>query len=177
MSELERDLHAVGDRIEYLIGDLRASAHPATWERIDELLRLVTDLYGAGLERVAELVSADDFRRLADDDLVASLFVLHGLHPEDVIARVERALEEVRPYLASHGGGVELLGVDEEEGVVRLSLLGACNGCPSSSATLRQAVDKAIEEAAPEIVRIDTAGATVTNGPGQPVPVLLGPTR
>ncbi len=49
--------------------------------------------------------------RLAADDLVASLLAVHGLHPYDVETRVARALDGVRPYLGSHGGDVELLGL------------------------------------------------------------------
>ena len=52
-------------------------------------------------------------RRLADDELVGSLLVLHDLHPDDVTVRVQAALDRVRPYLGSHAGGVTLTGVDE----------------------------------------------------------------
>ncbi len=47
------------------------------------------------------------------------------------------ALDSVRPYLGSHGGDVELLGVDEDAGAVHLRLLGSCDGCPSSAVTLQ----------------------------------------
>ena len=63
--------------------------------------------------------------------------------------------------------------MDEEPGIVRLRLLGSCDGCPSSSATLRDAVENAIHEAAPEIVTIDTEGGVDANVPG-PVAVPLG---
>ena len=46
-----------------------------------------------------------------EDELVAHLLLLHGLHPVPVRERVLGALDEVRPYLATHGGGVELLDV------------------------------------------------------------------
>ena len=65
------------------------------------------------------------------------------------------ALETVKPTLAQHGGGVEFLGIDE--GVVRLRLEGNCNGCPSSSQTLRNLVETALDEVAP-----DRAGLEVT---------------
>jgi Fe-S cluster biogenesis protein NfuA len=81
---------------------------------------------------------------------------LHGLHPVPVRERVIGALDEVRPYLASHGGGVELLGV--ADGVVRLRLEGSCHGCPSSAATLRGAVEEAIARAAPDVERVETEG-------------------
>ena len=75
------------------------------------------ELYGAGLERVAGAPSTPTdhgSRRLADDELVGNLLVLHDLHPDDVDTRVQRALDQVRPYLGSHAGGVSLSGVDEE---------------------------------------------------------------
>lgn len=176
------DLRAAGDRIEHLLDRLRAELDPGAWMALEEVVRLVTDLYGAGLERTLDLADevlgdspagSDLFDRLVHDDLVASLLIVHGLHPDEVGRRVEQALDGVRPYLASHGGGVELLGVDEEPGVVRLRLLGSCDGCPSSSATLRDAVEHAIHEAAPEIVTIDTEGGVEADVPG-PVAVPLG---
>ncbi len=84
----------------------------------------------------------------------SGLLIVHGLHPYPVEQRVEAALERVRPYLGSHGGDVELLGVDDV-GVVRLRLLGSCDGCPSSAVTLQLAVEGAVEDAAPEITGIE----------------------
>jgi Fe-S cluster biogenesis protein NfuA/nitrite reductase/ring-hydroxylating ferredoxin subunit len=102
--------------------------------------------------------------RLAGDELVASLLAVHGLHPDDVDTRVARALDGVRPYLGSHGGDVELLGVTDD-GVVRLRMLGSCDGCPSSSVTLTLAVETAIQRAVPEVSAIEveepTAAAAV----------------
>ena len=66
--------------------------------------------------------------------------------------RVLRALEKVRPYLHSHGGDVEFVSV--ADGVVRLKLLGSCGSCPSSSVTLKNAVEEALYEAAPDIEKI-----------------------
>ncbi|MGZ4612124.1 MAG: NifU family protein [Kineosporiaceae bacterium] len=157
-----------GQRIEQLL-DASAAAGPAAAERAEELLRVVVDLYGNGLRRVLEIVdeagalTPDVLDRLAADDLVSGLLLVHDLHPCDVEERVARALDTVRPYLGSHGGDAELLGVVEEaEGVVaRLRLLGSCDGCPSSPVTLKLAVEDAVVAAAPEVVRIDVdvAGA------------------
>jgi Fe-S cluster biogenesis protein NfuA len=120
-----------------------------------EAVAAVVDLYGEGLRR---LLALDDglAARAAQDPAIAELLLIHGLHPVPLAARVETALDEVRPYLRSHGGGVELLGIDA--GVVHLRLEGACNGCPSSSATLRSAVDDAIQRAAPDVQRIEADG-------------------
>ena len=78
---------------------------------------------------------------------------MHGLHPDPVETRVERALESVRPFLAEHGGDVELLDIDAHAGAVHLRLLGGGVGC--GSATMQLAVEAAIIEAAPEIVTFD----------------------
>ena len=172
-----QNLRVVGDRIEQLLDELHATADPVARERATELLRLVTDLYGGGLERVLTLVQEQSpglVARLLDDDLVASLLLVHGLHPESVPARVEQALQSVRPFLATHDGDVELLDVDVDMGAVHLRLLGSCDGCPSSTVTLRTAVEQAINEAAPEIVIIDveqpaTAAAAEREVIGTPV--------
>ncbi|HEY6532563.1 MAG TPA: NifU family protein [Acidimicrobiales bacterium] len=178
------DLAAVGDRIAALVDAARASPDPRAGERAEELVVLITDLYGVGVARIVELVEQEDPRlveRLAADELVGSLLRVHGLHPDGLVARVEGALESVRPLLASHGGDVELLDVDPDVPAVRLRLLGSCNGCPSSASTLRYAVEEAIVTAAPEVVLIDVEDpgevgeASTASSAGSSVPVELIP--
>ncbi len=164
------DLRGAGERIQALL-DASSSGGAVARERAEELVRLVTDLYGSGLERLLGILDEtgrldEDVRTaLAGDDLVASLLIVHGLHPLDVDARVEGALESVRPYLGSHGGDVELVEVTDE-GVVRLRLLGSCDGCPSSSVTLTLAVEEAVETAAPEVtaIEVETPAASAREG-------------
>ncbi len=96
--------------------------------------------------------------RLAADELVGSLLILHGLHPDDFATRVRKALIRVRPYLGSHGGDVELLQADEATGVVRLRMAGSCETCPSSTLTVKLAVETAIKEVAPELTSIEVEG-------------------
>jgi Fe-S cluster biogenesis protein NfuA/nitrite reductase/ring-hydroxylating ferredoxin subunit len=173
------DPAASGRRVEQLL-EASAAAGPVARERAEELVRLVVDLYGAGLERLLDIAYETGaltdtlLARLAADELVSSLLLVHGLHPYAVEERVERALVDVRPYLGSHGGDVRLLEVTGD-GVVRLQLLGSCDGCPSSSVTLSLAVDGAIRAAAPEIVRIDVEEVTTAgtaNGAVIPVTAL-----
>ncbi len=176
------DLRGTGERIDALIEAVsapgQANAHRAR-ERAEELVRVVTDLYGTGLERLLEIVydsgRLDDelLGLLAADDLVASLLMVHGLHPYDVRTRVEQALESVRPYLGSHGGDVELVEVTDG-GVVRLRLLGSCESCPSSSVTLELAVRDAVEAAAPEVtsIEVDASAEDEAHGPLIPVDAL-----
>jgi Fe-S cluster biogenesis protein NfuA len=152
---------AVGDRIEQLLAELRAINEPRARETAEELVRSLLELYGDGIARMMEIVyesplGGELFGRFAGDDLVASLLLLHGLHPESAEERIARALDGVRPYLASHGGDVRLLEIADD--VVHLRLEGSCHGCPSSTITMKLAIEKAIEEAAPEIVRIEVEG-------------------
>jgi Fe-S cluster biogenesis protein NfuA len=169
-----QNLRETGDRIERMLDALQATADPRTYELAAELLRLITELYGEGLARVVRLAGERApglIDALADDEVVASLLVVHRLHPSSMNERVESALAAVRPLLGVHGGDVEVLGIDEEAGVVQLRLLGSCDGCPSSSVTLQLAVERAIVEAAPEIVRIDVDQPSLPR-PG--VPIALG---
>ncbi len=158
------DIDAAGQRIERLLDEIGAES-PAVAGLAEQLVTELVALYGSGLRRLLEVTegatadSAAVLRALADDELLAGLFVLHDLHPVDVRTRVQEALDGVRPYLGSHGGDVELLGVDD--GVVRLRLSGSCDGCPSSSMTLQYAVEGAVRQAAPEVaaIQVDGAGA------------------
>jgi Fe-S cluster biogenesis protein NfuA len=158
-----QNLRAAGERIEHLLDELRTSTDPRSCDRAEELLRLVSDLYGAGLARIvvlAEQQTPSLIDAIVRDDLVASLLLVHGLHPLSVQVRVEAALAGVRPLLAAHGGDVEVVDLDPGAGAVRLRLLGSCDGCPSSAVTLQMAVERAIVEAAPEIVTIDVDSPT-----------------
>lgn len=72
---------------------------------------------------------------------------------EELRARVEAALDKVRPFLAAHGGGVDLAGIDAD-GTVRVRLSGACAGCPLAGLTLAAGVERAIMESVPEVKRV-----------------------
>lgn len=122
----------------------------------DELVASILQLYGEGLERIMEAVDEPTRARLADDGVVASLLLIHGLYPVSLEDRVREALDSVRPYMESHGGDVELLGI--EDGVARMRLVGHCNGCPASEATLELAIKKALEETAPDLEGLEVEG-------------------
>ena len=159
----DQDLRAVGERIDGILQEFAAVADPRMRDRAEELVRLLMELYGGALGRVLRIVDEagrpdEIIARLGADDLVSSLLVLHNLHPLDVETRILRALDRVRPYLGSHGGDVKLVRV--AAGVAYLRLEGSCHGCPSSTITMKLAVEKAIEEAAPEVARIEVEGAT-----------------
>jgi Fe-S cluster biogenesis protein NfuA len=144
------------ERVEALLDEIEAFPEPQR-EVATELVQALLEMYGEGL---AKMVAAGPVP--VEDELVAHLLLLHGLHPVPVEERVTAALDSVRPYLLAHGGGVELLGISE--GVVHLRLEGACHGCPSSALTLRSAVEDAVLKAAPDVERIDAEGAVEPSG-------------
>jgi Fe-S cluster biogenesis protein NfuA/nitrite reductase/ring-hydroxylating ferredoxin subunit len=163
-------------RMETLLGEIESLQDPIARAKAAEVIQVLLELYGEGLARVMEVVAQGEdseraFEVLAGDELVSHLLLLHGLHPLDVETRVVRALEEVRPYLQSHGGNVELLGI--EGGVARVRMQGSCDGCPSSAVTLKLAIEEAVQKAAPDLEGIEAEGVTEP----QPAPTLVaGPT-
>jgi Fe-S cluster biogenesis protein NfuA/nitrite reductase/ring-hydroxylating ferredoxin subunit len=163
-------------RVETLLGEIEALKDPKARSKAAEIVQVLLDLYGEGMARMMEAVAEGEesertFEAFAEDELVSHLLLLHGLHPLDVEARVVRALEEVRPYLQSHGGNVELLGV--EGGVARLRMQGSCDGCPSSAMTLKLAIEEAVQKAAPDLEGIEAEGMADS----KPAPTIVaGPT-
>jgi Fe-S cluster biogenesis protein NfuA/nitrite reductase/ring-hydroxylating ferredoxin subunit len=140
-------------RVEGLLGELESLADARARDVALETVQAVLDLYGAGLERIVDEVGSERATSLAADQLVEHLLLLHGLHPVSVEERVRGALEGVRPYLGSHGGDVELLGVSD--GVALVRLRGSCEGCPASAMTLKLAIEDAILKAAPDVERVE----------------------
>ena len=162
-------------RMEALLGEIETLSDPNARSKAAEMVGVLLELYGEGLARMMEVVAEGDerertFDAFAEDELVSHLLLLHGLHPLDLEKRVVRALEEVRPYLLSHGGNVELLGV--EEGVARLRMQGSCSGCPSSTVTLKLAIEEAIQKTAPDLQRIQAEGVAEEPRPT----IIAGPT-
>jgi Fe-S cluster biogenesis protein NfuA/nitrite reductase/ring-hydroxylating ferredoxin subunit len=162
---------SAGDRIQTLL-DATSAGGAVARERAEQLVGEVVDLYGAGLSRIVAAVGdqADPgmLNRLVADDLVASLLLVHGLHPHDVRRRVSDALDRVRPYLGSHGGDVHLLDIVGD--TVQLQFAGSCKSCPSSAVTLELAVEDAIRAAAPEVSSIEVVAPDA--GAGKPATVI-----
>ena len=67
--------------------------------------------------------------------------------------RVQGAIEEIRPYLEEHGGGIELVRIEDKTVFVRLQ--GACAGCPGALITLKQGVERRVKELVPEVEAVE----------------------
>jgi Fe-S cluster biogenesis protein NfuA/nitrite reductase/ring-hydroxylating ferredoxin subunit len=121
-------------------------------ERALLLLQLVDAIHRPALERIA----AGDI----DDPIPQALLQMYDLAAPDDEVLVEEALDEVRPYIHSHGGQVELLGVSD--GVVELRMSGSCAGCAASAMTLKRGVEEALRKHYPgfkEVVAEEVDGA------------------
>ena len=150
------------ERVQELIAALEGPPEPAAAAPARELVQLVLDLHAGGLARMLELIAeAGDGRvlleRLAIDERVKGLLLLHGLHPEDLETRVQKAVETLRPHLAVIGVSVQAAAI--EGGVVRLQLHCAGNGHgPLRVEALRREVEDAIFDAAPDVAGIAIEG-------------------
>lgn len=163
-NDVQKNVQGQLKSIEALVHKIEKANDPALAAAARELVQLLMDFHGAGIERMLEIVhqaggvDGSVIDELGRDALVRSLLLLYGLHPDGLETRVMQGLEKARPYLKSHGGNVVLVGVDDA-GTVMLRLEGNCDGCPSSSATLKLAVEEAIYEAAPDVAAIVIDGA------------------
>lgn len=69
----------------------------------------------------------------------------------EVIDRIERTLDSLRPYISSHRGTVEVVDFDDDDGVLTLRLGGTCHGCAASTVTLRQGIETRLRQQVPEV--------------------------
>lgn len=164
MQQDQQEHQRRAERIETLVQDIASFPDPHTRAITEELLQTLLDMYGEGLSRILDLTAQSNesgyalIETFASDDFLASLFMLHDLHPASIETRVTSALVEVRPYLHSHGGNVELIKI--EDGIAYVRLEGSCHGCSASTITLKQTIEAAIYKAAPDLNRIEVEGTT-----------------
>ncbi|HET8860130.1 NifU family protein [Marivirga sp.] len=89
----------------------------------------------------------------------------------DILERVEKALDSIRPYLEADGGNVRVL--DINNGLLRLELLGACGNCPMSTMTLKAGVEEAVKKAVPEITAVEAINITSADDPNAEMPQTM----
>ncbi|MEU3094620.1 hypothetical protein ABZ690_07335 [Streptomyces sp. NPDC006967] len=163
-----RDAETAGRMVEEVLDRLASSGDRAACEAAEELVRVLMEFYGAGFARTMELLGRHPERparqavdALLRDELVASLLVLHGLHPDDAPTRIGRALDAL-PH------AVENAGFDPATGGLRLRMAGSGGcGCGGSRDAVAQAARDALACAAPEVTAV-----TMEPDPA-PEPVLL----
>jgi Fe-S cluster biogenesis protein NfuA len=141
--------------IEKLLAGIEAVEDPRVTTDVRELLQIVMDLHGAGIERMLELIRAEGesgeslVSKIGRDDLAGSLLVLYGIHPVTLEARITEAVESARRRLRSREGEVELLSM--EDGAVRLRLSAGKHSCGSTAQALKEIVEDAVYGMAPDV--------------------------
>lgn len=156
--EFQQRIQRIGELVRLFEG----AADPALRAAAKELVQLLMDLHGAGLEKMMEITfqSGDTGPRIIDDlgrdPLVSSLLILYGLHPEYLESRITRALERVGPQLRKHGSSVEIVGI--EAGAVRLRIEVGEHSCGSTAKSVQMIVEQAVYDAAPDVVSLTVEG-------------------
>lgn len=151
--------------LERLAGDIdKLDVIVAGWEESYQLTALalkssIEALHREALRRLIRALKDDPaagakLREALADQVVLGVLNYHGLLRQPLNTRLESALAEVRPFMQSHGGNVELVAVKPPD-TVEIRLVGSCHGCPASSQTLTEGVEKAIRERCPEIIHIN----------------------
>jgi Fe-S cluster biogenesis protein NfuA len=166
----EKDFQRRIQRISALVQELDSVADPSSRAASKELVQLLMELHGTGLERILEVVfqspipGAPLIDELARDPLVSSLLILYGLHPEDISTRVIRAVEQIRPKLRKTGCEVELLSVQDGAVQLRASLEG--HSCGSTATTVRATLEEALYGSAPDIASLEITGLDAPSASG-----------
>ncbi|HTV90259.1 MAG TPA: hypothetical protein VME41_14690 [Stellaceae bacterium] len=151
--ENERQRAADGlRRIDDLVAALDDVRDAAARAAARDLAEAILDVHGLALARVMAIVAASDggrdlVARLAEDEQVKAILLLYGLHPEEPRLRLQRALDSLRPRLAAHGIGLDLVHVSSRSAAIRVS------GGAATDA-LREEIEQTILDAAPELDEI-----------------------
>jgi hypothetical protein len=127
-----------------------------------ELVQLLMDVHGAGLDRIMEIVFESNgpgpaiVDELGRDTVTSSLLLLYSLHPQDLETRVLQAIDRMRSRLRKLSCGVDLAGI--VEGAVRVRVAAAGHSCGSSSKDIRAIVEEGVFELAPDVASLEILG-------------------
>ena len=127
-----------------------------------ELVQLLMDVHGAGLERIMEVVfesrsmAPEISDKLGQDSIVSSLLLLYSLHPDDLETRVRKAIERMSPRLRKLACAIELVSI--RESTVQIRLATSAHSCGSSSKDLRAIVEDGVYEFAPDVTSLEIMG-------------------
>jgi Fe-S cluster biogenesis protein NfuA/nitrite reductase/ring-hydroxylating ferredoxin subunit len=163
------ELNHQGERIQQIIEQIETLPDGKARDLVQECIREMLSFYGSGIERMLKIISGgnstaakDIYNDLIEDSFINGLLLIHDLHPLDLRTRLYKALDQVKPYMDSHGGSIELVSL--EDGIAKLRLAGSCNGCASSSSTLELGVKQAIEENCPDLLGFEVEGIAGPSG-------------
>jgi Fe-S cluster biogenesis protein NfuA len=156
-SETEDAMADLGDLLSHLEQSLNdiETLDESTRGRVLELLDGVDAVHRMALAQLGEQLGAEEVERLrAAHPAIAWLMDAYGIGVDQHTA-AEEALEEIRPYIHSHGGQVHVLSA--RDGVVQVQLSGSCSGCTASAVTLQEGVERALREHVPGFMTLEVA--------------------
>ena len=85
---------------------------------------------------------------------------IHSKLNMELIDRVEKAIDTIRPYLHADGGDVRIVEITEDK-IVKLELKGTCSNCSMSTMTMKAGIEEAVKKAVPEIVSVEAINGLV----------------
>ncbi|MCA1574349.1 MAG: Rieske 2Fe-2S domain-containing protein [Acidobacteria bacterium] len=163
MSEInpeEREGEELVVRLNALVEELEQYPDTEVREKALELVQIILRLYGESLRRIIATFDAEPQRdqilgRMANDEVIRSIMLIHGLMPVSLYDRVAAKLSDLRPYLVSQGCDVELLGIDDAR--ARMRLIRSGKGAPPI-AVLKAKIENALSDVAPDLAGIEIEG-------------------
>ena len=173
-------------RVGELFDELMTHPDAGVRDRVEEMMDLFDAFHREGLGRLVEMIRAwrgEIFLESVSRDDVTGYFLNAydlGEAPDEreqaaAYEAVDTALEELRPMIESHGGMITV--EDVKDGVVKVQMLGSCDGCPSSSATLTGGLEEALRRHWPNFRRLEVIEPGAEEAPAaalpEPEPVLL----
>jgi hypothetical protein len=145
-----------------LVGELDQMPGGGSKVAVRELIQLLMEVHGTGLERIMELVFDSGAEgeamigRLGEDPIVRNLLLLYSLHPQDLETRVLKALDTVGPRLRKLDSKVELVSLHDGAVQLQLRTFGHVQG--SAAKNLRSIVEEGLYEQAPDLVSLTILG-------------------
>jgi len=166
MQVKQEDFQDLAERVDQVLASVKELPEDARMKALD-LKKAIEAFHEHALRKLVRVFRETEAGRelllkAVEDPAIYAVFLMHGIIKQDLFTRVAAVLEEVRPYMRSHGGDVELVKV--EGAVVYVRLQGACSGCSLSAVTLKSGVEEAIRARVPEIEEVLMVEDEVTSG-------------
>jgi Fe-S cluster biogenesis protein NfuA len=162
VADNEREFQSKIRQLGTLVGELDQMPGGGSKTAARELVQLLMEVHGTGLERMMELVFDSRepgeaiIHKLGQDPITRNLLLLYSLHPDDLETRVLKALDDAGTRLQKSDSQVELVGI--HDGAVHLRLHTSSHGCGSTTKNLQSIVEESIYDMAPDVTSLEILG-------------------